>query len=197
MSQNSYLLAEEPGVDLSITEAMVQELEDYIVGNDLYRTLIARTANGDQKLQMSGGDFLARLHRLQGERDVLTPGEQKRLDAAQQRADSTIYSLRTRFHERLGREIKARLDSLRWYLDDCRDSRAKCQTEYPFEIRNRQRIEEILKQLGNQVPPDLASVLGQVDQRIRQLTQGSGFVWDRRLEKVYPSERYWYLYQRP
>ncbi len=195
--KNSYLLAEEPTVDLAIAEAMVAELEAYIVGNDLYRTVIVRTDRGDQKLQMSGGDLLARLHRLQGERDALSSAEQARLDAVQKAADSAIYSLRTRFHERLGREMKARLDSLRWYLDECHEDRAKCRTEYPFEIRNRQRIEEILKQFGQLTPPDLMSVLNQVDRRLRQLGQSPGFVWDRRLEKVYPSDRYWYLYQRP
>ena len=38
--------------------------------------------------------------------------------------------------------MKARLDSLRWYLTSARKI-VKCRTEYPFEIRNRQRIEEI------------------------------------------------------
>jgi len=197
MSGNSYLLAEEPSVDLAIAEAMVAELEDYIVASDLYRTIIAQTPRGGEKMQMSGGDLLARLHRLQGERDVLDAGERARLDTVQQAADRTIYSLRTRFHERLGREMKARLDSLRWYLSECNEDRMKCRTEYPFEIRNRQRIEEILKQLGTRAPADLTSVLSQVDRRLRQLGQNGGFVWDARLEKVYPQERYWYLYQRP
>lgn len=197
MSENSYLLAEEPRADLAIAEAMTAELEDYIVGNDLYRTIIARTPRGDEKLQMSGGDLLARLHRLQGERAVLDAGERTRLDTVQQAANRTIYSLRTRFHERLGREMRARLDSLRWYLDECHEDRMKCRTEYPFEIRNRQRIEEILKQLGAGAPADLMSVLSQVDRRLQQLGQNSGFVWDTRLQQVYPPEQYWYLYQRP
>ncbi len=51
---------------------MVAELDQYLVGNDLYRTVMARTGNGELKLQMSGGDLLSRLHRLQGERDALS-----------------------------------------------------------------------------------------------------------------------------
>ena len=197
MSGSSYLMAEEPPVDLAIAEAMAQELEDYIVGNELYRTLIVRTPQENQKLQMSGGDFLARLHRLQGERDVLSAEERSRLDAVQQSANATIHSLRTRFNERLGREMKARLDSLRWFLDECADNRGKCGSDYPFEMRNRQRIEEILKQLEGAAPEALVSALSQVDRRIRSLGQTHGFVWDSRLEKVYPPEQYWYLYQRP
>ena len=64
-------------------------------------------------------------------------------------------------------------------------------------MRNRQRIEEILGQLGDDASPDLLAALGQVDQRILQVTQENPFVWDSRLERVYPAQKYWYLYRRP
>lgn len=197
MSEDSYLMAEDPSIDLEIAEIMVEELEDYIIDDELYRTVIARTSAGDKNLNMSGGDFLARLGRLQGERDALTPEEQQRLDAVQERAEAIIYSLKTRFFERLNREIKARLDSLRWYLDDCADDRAKCRADYPFEMRNRQRIDVILDRLSDQASTALLTSLAQVDRRIRQFTHESPFVWDERLAKVYPSDQYWYLYRRP
>jgi hypothetical protein len=193
----SYLMAEDPGTDLEIAEAMVAELEEYIVKDDLYRTLIIHTSSGDQNVRMTGGDLLARLHRLQGERASLPPAQQARLDAAQKSADTIIYSLRTRFHARLQREMKARLDSLRWYLDECDEDRARCRTNFPFEMRNRQRVEEILKQLGKDLPQDLTNLLKQVDRRIRTVAQGSDFIWDPRVRLVYPPERYWYLYLRP
>lgn len=190
-------MAEAPAEDLAITEEYVRELEEYLVRDELYRTVIARTPKGDQRLQMSGGDLLARLHRLQGERALLTAGEQTRLDTAQRRADQTIQSLRTRFVQRLQRELKARLDSLRWFLDECPEDMARCRTNYPFEIRNRQRIEEILKQTGKDTPAELKSALEGIDRRLRQNTHGAEFVWDTRLKDVYPSQPYWYLYARP
>mgnify|MGYP005863519233 CR=1 FL=1 len=71
MTNGSTVLAEDPGVDLAIAEAMVAELEEYIIKEELYRTLIVRTSAGDQNVRMTGGDLLARLHRLQGETDRL------------------------------------------------------------------------------------------------------------------------------
>ncbi len=197
MTKDSYLLAEEPAVDLAVAEAMAAELEEYLVKDDLYRTVIARTPRGEIRVRMTGGDLLSRLLRLQGERDRLTPEEQARLDALQQQVDSVIYSLRHRFHERLQREMKARLDSLRWFLDECREDRARCRAEFPFEMRNRQRIEEILKQLGDQVPQELTEALRAVDQRIRQYAQPSDFIWDERLKPIFTPHPYWYLYVRP
>lgn len=197
MSKESYLMAEDPSTDLAISEVMVKELEDYLINDDLYRTVIVRTSAGDRKYQMSGGDFLARLGRLQGEREMLSADEQRRLDAVQETAEAVIRSLRTRFSERLNREFKARLDAIRWFMDECDDNREKCREEYPFEMRNRQRIEEILGRLGDDASPALLTSLEQVDRRIRQYTHPSNFVWDSRLEKVYPPDRYWFLYRRP
>ena len=197
MSGRSYLLAEDPTEDLIITEAMVAELEDYIVNDELYRTLIVRMSSGDRNVRMTGADLLARLHRLNGEREMLTEAEQVRLDSVQEQASATIYAFRTRFHERLERDVKGRLDSLRWFLDECDEDRQRCRTEFPYEMRNRQRIEEVLKQLDGQLPTDLNDKLIQIDQRIRQHTKGTGFIWDPRLERVYPPSPYWYLYVRP
>jgi hypothetical protein len=197
MANGSRVLVEEPIVDLEISEAMVKELDEYLVKEDVYRTLIVSTSAGDQNVRMTGGDLLARLHRLQGERDLLTPGQQDRLDAAQRGAEATIYSLKTRFHQRLQREMKARLDSLRWFLDELDADRQRGRADFPFEMRNRQRIEEILKQLGSNVPSDLKTMLFQIDKRIRGAGRAAEFIWDPRVEKIYPRETYWYLYMLP
>jgi hypothetical protein len=197
MNNEGYLMAEDPSVDLEIAEIMADELEDYIVGDELYRTVVARTSAGDRRLSMSGGDLLARLGRLQGERSALSDDEQRRLEVLQEKADTIIYSLKTRFYERLNREFKARLDGLRWFLDDCAENQGKCRGEFPFEMRNRQRIEEILKALGDDASPALLTSLAQVDRRIRQYSSESPFIWDDRLASVYPQDPYWYLYRRP
>ena len=197
MSVDGYLMAEEPSVDLEIAEIMAGELEDYIISDELYRTVIARTSAGDMKLNMSGGDFLARLGRLQGERDALTDDEVRRLDAVQAGSDAVIYSLQTRFLERLNREMKARVDLLRWFLGECDEDRARCRAEYSFEMRNRQRIEEILKRLDDQASSALLTALDDIDRRISQHTHVTDFIWDKRLEKVYSPQQYWYLYRRP
>ena len=197
MAKTSVLVAGNPADDLLIAEAMTQDLEDYIVNNELYRTVMVRTSEGDQRLQMTGGDLLTRLHRLQATRDQLTPDQQTRLDATQKAATETIRSLRTRFHERLQREMKARLDALQWYFGELAQDVARARVEFPFEMRNRQRIEEILQELGSDTPPELKDTLTKVDQRIRMLTRPANFVWDEPLKPAFPASPYWYLYVMP
>jgi len=197
MAKTSVLVAASPADDLLITEAMAQELEDYIVKDDLYRNIVVRTSEGDQRLQMTGGDLLTRLHRLQAVRAQLSPDQQTRLDAAQKSATATIYSLRTRFHERLQRELKARLDALNWFLGDFAQDRARARTDFPFEMRNRQRIEEIMQELGSDLAPEMKSGVSQIDNRIRMLTGAGSFIWDEQLKPAFPANPYWYLYVTP
>jgi hypothetical protein len=197
MANDSTVLVEDPSIDLEIVEGMIPVLEDYIIKDEVYRTVIVPTSVGDQNIRMTGGDLLARLHRLSGERDALTAAQKQRLDAAQAKADQVITSLRTRFQQRLLREMKARLDSLRWFFDDCGADRQRCRVEYPFEMRNRQRIEEILKVVGKDVPEDIKTLFSRVDKRIREFAKPGKFIWSPRLEKVYPHETYWYLYMLP
>jgi len=197
MANGSTVLVEDPSIDLEIVEGMIPELEDYIIKDDVYRTVIIPTSAGDQNIRMTGGDLLARLHRLSGEKDALTPGQQQRLEQAKQKADQIIYSLKTRFNQRLQREMKARLDSLRWFLDECTSDRQRCRVEWPFEMRNRQRIEEIVKRLGKDLPEDLATALRQVDRRIRETGKVGGFIWSPRVQEIYPQDQYWYLYMLP
>ena len=193
----SVLVAEDPEEDLQVAEAMAHDLEDYLVKDDLYRTLIVRTKTGDQHLQMTGGDLLTRLHRLQAIQDQLTPELRPRVESVAQSVQQTTYSLRSRFHERLRREMKARLDSLKWFLDDCATEPQRCRAEFPFEMRNRQRVEEILKELGGEAPPELSQRLQGIDQRIRMLTRGTDFIWDKRVQTAFPQQPYWYLYVSP
>lgn len=194
MSVDSRVVAESPASDLAIVREMVSELENYIVNDDLYRTVSVRLPAGDVRLQMTGGDLLTRLYRLDRERSRLSFEEEASLTALQQEAERIIYSLRTRFNQRLVRELKTRTDALKWYLDEAAQNPTEGRANYPYEMRNRQRIEEILKRLGAETPADAAAALAGVDRRLRGMTQGERFVWDASLESVFPRQPYWYLY---
>jgi hypothetical protein len=146
---------------------------------------------------MSGGDLLARLFRLNGVAAQLTTGQRAELDQVRREIERTSYSLRTRFHAMLNRELKVRLDSLNWYLDELAADPQRGRGEYPYEIRNRQRADAILRELGSAVEPELRKLLSRVDERIRLVVARTGFVWDPRLEAVFPREEFWYLYVAP
>jgi len=198
MARTSYLLGEDPATDLIVAQTMVDELEDYILQGEVYRTItVAGAISGDPRIQMSGGDLLTRFHRLQGQRDQLSAAEQSRLDMLQEQANGVMNTHRTGFHDHLQREMKTRLNSIKWFLDDGHEDPQRSRIDFPFEMRNRQRIEEILKVLGDDLPTDLATTLKAIDQRIQKVAYGAPFIWDEGLESVFPRSPYWYLYLLP
>ena len=46
MAKSNFLKVEDPSTELAITEAVVAELEDYLIKDDLYRTVLAQTPEG-------------------------------------------------------------------------------------------------------------------------------------------------------
>ena len=69
--------------------------------------------------------------------------------------------------------------------------------QYPFEIRNRQRIAEIGKALDADSADALATQVASVDQRLQAMIARGEFVWEATVASVYPREEYWYLYGLP
>ncbi|MCE7988293.1 MAG: hypothetical protein DYG89_44610 [Caldilinea sp. CFX5] len=136
--------------DLARVEAVANELEAYIVAGEVYRTVVVPISEGNRKMTVSGGDLLARLKRLQEQRSRLTPEQQARLDRADAKAKSTIYSLRTRFHDLLRRELKSRNDQLAWDME-LRKEREEKEADHA-ELKNRQVIAIIRDELNAPAP---------------------------------------------
>jgi len=193
----STTVASTPDKDLAVVRAMIDELQDYLLGDDVYRTLIVVTRRGEERIQSSCGDLLARLHKLEGQNRLLSTAQSEELAAFRRRMEAVTKTLQERFHALMEREIRARLNSLQWYLDDCDEDRRQCRVEYPFEIRNRQRIAEMLKVLGEKTPQEIRDKTAAIDRRLREMTVSADFVWDERVREVYPQAEYWYLYALP
>lgn len=197
MAKTNYILASTPAEDLTIVEAMTGELKDYLLRDDVYHMLVVETSSGEERYQLSLGDLLSRLHRLEVQADQLSPEQRRRLEEIKQTIQDTLRAMESRALALAEREIKTRLNSLRWFLDECRDNRRYCRSEYPFEIRNRQRIQELLAWFGEKISPELRRQVAEIDQEIRSLVKPADFIWDDRVQDVYPRESYWYLYALP
>ena len=194
----STVIAAKPETDLAVVAAMAAQFESYIMRGEVYRTVAVPTSSqGEERVQSSGGDLLARLHKLSAQSDALSAAQEQTLAEIKAQIEKTVGRLPSHFQALLLREAKARLNSLNWFLDDCQENRRECRVQYPFEIRNRQRIGEISKALDAAGAKALAAQLDGIDQRLRRMTGKENFVWDASVAPVYPREEYWYLYALP
>jgi septal ring factor EnvC (AmiA/AmiB activator) len=197
MNKTNYILAATPEEDLAIVKTMASELKNYLLRDDVYFTIEVQTPAGSERIQMSSGDLLSRLRRLVVQKDRLTDEQRSELEAVQKEIADVTRAMRKLYVPLLIREAKARLSSLKWFLDECRDNRRYCRSEYPYEIRNRQRLTEVLGALGDDTPDDIKRSVAEIDRRIGSVAQPADFVWDERVQDVYPRDKYWYLYMLP
>ena len=201
-SKLSTVIAAAPETDLAVVEAMAEQFESYILGGQVYRTVVVPTP-GDRRgaaarpVQSSGGDVLARLHKLAAQSELLSREQAQRVAEARGAIEKATARLPSHYQALLLREARARLNSLNWFLDDCSENRRECRVQYPFEIRNRQRIAEIAKALEAENAGALATQVAAVDQRLQGMLTGGEFVWEAAVAHVYPREAYWYLYGLP
>lgn len=198
----STVIAAAPETDLAVVAAMAAQFESYILKGQVYRTVVVPTpgdhrGSGERPVQSSGGDVLARLHKLAAQSDSLSREQRQALAEAKAQIDTATARLPSNYQALLLREARARLNSLNWFLDDCSENRRECRVQYPFEIRNRQRIAEIGKALVSENADALATQVAPVDQRLQAMIARGEFVWEATVAPVYPREEYWYLYGLP
>ncbi|MCY3902896.1 MAG: hypothetical protein OXF76_06980 [Caldilineaceae bacterium] len=194
----STVIAAAPETDLAVVVAMASQFESYIMRGEVYRTVAVKAASQvEERVQSSSGDILGRLHKLTAQLDELSSEQKQTMADAKARIDEVTARLPSHYQALLLREARARLNSLQWYLDDCQENPRECRVQYPFEIRNRQRIGEIGKAMDAAGARALAPQLEGIDLRLRRLTRGGEFVWEASVAYVYPDSEYWYLYVLP
>jgi len=176
---------------------MVDALEYYLIEGEIYRTVVTPVTHGYDRFTMSAGELLSLLHDLEAQRPQLLQEQCRRIDEIWRKTNAVTQQLSTRYSQLLEREIIARLDSLNWFLNDCRDDRQLCRDNYRSEIRNRQCVEEILQAWGTEMPRRLSDRVERIDERVRQMTETASFIWSHKPEERFPKNPYWYLYELP
>jgi hypothetical protein len=182
---------------LAIVQAMADELTDYLMEDELYRQLFVKTPQGVKQPKMTIGALLEQLETLSWQRESLTGEQQAALAEVQERVDLARAAFGDKWRALLRRELKASMDSWKWYLEDAaRDPEAR--EHYGSEARIRTRIDLIMRALAGQ--GELAGErqeLGQLDERLRKMMRGSGYVGPGGEQAHYPQDAAWWLYGQP
>jgi hypothetical protein len=186
------------GETLGLASAMADELEDFLLSAELFWPLSRRSAASEAPYpRLSLGSLSLTLDELTALEDELAGAQ-----AAESRQTTLrIEALRTKWSagmaDKAARELRTRLDLWRAYLDDL-DETPRVAEEYVQEVRQRVIISRLLG-LAQSIclPPEATSRLQALDDRLMGRFRRSGFIWDARLQSVYPESKFWFLYGRP
>lgn len=177
--------------------AMADALEYYLIEGNIFRTVMVRRPQGLDRITMSIGELLTSINTLRAKQAALSAEQNAQLMSIVASIDQTREQMHTMFHDMIIREIMSRLDTINWFLHDCENNKADCRVSFPAEIRNRQRIEEMIKALGSELAEDVTERIDRIDQRVRQITHPADFIWAQEVKEIYPQKPYWYLYLLP
>ncbi len=182
---------------LAVAQAMADELTDYLMGDKLYRQVMVQTPDGFKQPKMTIGALLENLQTLEWQRDALNAEQRAALSGIAERVDIGRRAFSDSWESLLRRELKALLDSWKWYLDDVsRDEAAR--ENYASSIRVRTRIELVQRALaGDSQVAGERTELRELDARLKGMMQPGDYVGPAGEQAHYPRKEAWWLYGAP
>lgn len=187
--------------DLREAKAMADALTPYVYNDEIYVSIGGGLFGGGNMPSLTLGALLMRIRRLTALRDTMTAEQQTTLDAVIARNDAVHNEWRMHYDQKLVREAHSRLDAMRRFFEECRDSPRQCSAIYLPEVLRRTIVEECRAPIADNKSGtddnDLDKKIRDVDGRLRALVSPVDFIWDAQLQTVYPQADYWWLYARP
>lgn len=190
MSDQRPTLAFDLGRDVVVLSAMASNLTPYLYEKEMYGYL----AGDLPKLTLGG--LLMRLHRLTHLAHILDAEQQTLVQDADINFEAERSEWSVHYETKLQQELESRLDALDHYVQDCNEDPRGNAAGYPVQAEKRVMVEHLLAEAEERdcVPEDLRTRVKQVDARLRRLLQDGDFIFDERLQSVYPREEFWWLY---
>ncbi len=167
--------------DRAYLEAGIPELEDYLLSDELFWPITARSY--DLPRLTIGGLLLSKT-RLQAR------GE--RIEALLTDLEAVRSKWLVAWETKAGREFQSRFGLWGNYLSDYRQNPEGHADAYPHEVRNRAILQLLQPELPKELPEREA--LSPLDSLVRVNLLAGDFIWEPDIQSGFPREEYWFLY---
>jgi hypothetical protein len=183
--------------NLELAHAIINQLDPYILSNEVFWPLGGKSSDGDAFPRASLGQLLLTLDEL----SVLAEGMDPEQAARFQRERSAFEGFRQKrpanLEAKAWAEVAQRLNLWRSLLRDLREG-DRGAGSYRTDVRQRfflTRLQTFLTD-GEKLSK-LRIELSQLDGALRGRFRSGGFLWQPRLRHVYDRDEYWFLYGHP
>ncbi|MBN1203269.1 MAG: hypothetical protein JXJ20_15585 [Anaerolineae bacterium] len=176
--------------DVQALAAMASNLTPYLYEKEMYGYL----SNDLPKLTLGG--LLLRLYRLSHLEESLNAEQQNLVQNARINFEAAASEWAVHYEGKLQHELQVRIDVLSRFLNECGDDLQSCAAYYPVQAEKRTMIEHLRDEAREHdcLSEELDAQLQQVDNRLRRTVDDGDFIFDDRLQDVYPRSRFWWLY---
>lgn len=184
-----------PEYNLTLARAILEQLEPFLHTDDAFWPLSVRPPHpGVPFPQLSLGVLLLTLDELNAVEMDVEPATRSAIQSVERELDRITQKWTVAVEGKALSEASQRLSVWRAYLQDTRDGRTD-QADYRQEVKQRVILGRLLG-LARSSPDgqDAVVALLELDEELRSLFAPGGFIWDARLERIYPQAEFWFLY---
>jgi hypothetical protein len=169
-----------------------EELERYLLSNELFWPVLARPTSGGSFLKLTLGNLLFSLHLLEtlSEGRKLSRAEESNLRQIEDQIEAVRRTWPVAWEEKARREFRSRFGQWSHVLNDLKKDFEKQAPYYHTEVRLRVLLALLVEAAPEQDGYDLAPL----DAFLQGLLAPSRFLWPPELERGFPRDDYWFLY---
>lgn len=180
--------------DLIFLDAGIDQLEYYLLSDDIYQILPIRAPGGHSPYpQLTLGWLL--LFLLRSKIRAETDTQRSAIQRIAREIDLTKTKWRAAWGRKARAEFSARLDLWRAFLTDYRKNPESNIDRYEYEV-NRRVLIELLQPEADTIPSAELDALRGLDLLLKAVLEEDEFIWDDDLRSSFPKSEYWFLYGR-
>jgi hypothetical protein len=184
--------------NLDLFEAMLDEIEDFLLSVDIFWPLAKRAKPDSPPYpRLSTGGLLMTQDESLAQETEMNSDQKARYANLQSQWKRILNKWRSALGRKSEREMGMRLNLWRAYLSDLEEGSAS-HFDYHRETRNRVQFTRLRTlTASNSKTLKLEKTMRSLDARLLNLTIASKFIWDDRLRETYPEREFGFLYRQP
>ncbi len=183
--------------NLSLTEAMLENMELYLLSEEVYWPLASQPDAGSPPFpRLTLGGFLLTQDELSVQKAGMIPRQKHAYKDLQHRYRQITKKWKSAIGRKAVQEMNSRCNLWHAYIEEL-EERGKIPYDYPREVRHRVMFERLLDLVGVEAEVDQILKKNQkVDERFLAVSVPSDFVWDADLQTIYVKDKFWFLYRK-
>lgn len=182
---------------LALAAAMADELEDYLLSDELFWTLSRRPDLGPAAPRLTLGGLMLTLDVLEAHSDSLPPAGRTSAERLRQRIETQATRWAAAWARKAARELATRARMWEAYVLDLPEQ-PDLAAEYTQQARPRAMAERLAPVAAEgDLREQALERLRTADALLRPGFDPGAFVWEPALARLYPPGPFWFLYGRP
>lgn len=184
--------------NLDLFEAMLDEIEDFLLSVDIFWPLAKRSKSDSPPYpRLSTGGLLMTQDESLAQEAEMNSDQKARHAQLQSQWERILNKWRSALGRKSEREMGMRLNLWRAYLSDLEEGRVS-HFDYHRETRNRVQFTRLRTLVaGSSKTLKMEKTIRSLDAQLLNLTIASEFIWDDRLRETYPEGNFGVLYRQP